>query len=226
MSSVLAFDASINHGAAVLLDDGKLSRVFFSTDHSSVIKKYGAKGRFICSHVPNSKNFDAFERTSARLVHWFSFFRKVIKEVNPNYIGIEDYAYSASMGSHQLGEIGGVLRIASWLSEKNVRLHDPSTVKMFAAHDGSANKYDMKRAVYTRWPESVLFKDYVHGKYLVIEEDLCDAFAVAQLVWLEVQLRNGLVRLRNLHPKEIQVFNRCTKRYPISLLDREWSKKQ
>jgi hypothetical protein len=53
-------------------------------------------------------------------------------------------------------------------------------------------------------------------------EDLADAYSAAKLIWTEYQLRNGLIDLKDLHEKEIQVFNRTTKSYPVNILGREW----
>jgi hypothetical protein len=103
-----------------------------------------------------------------------------------------------------------------------MRLHDPSSLKIFTAHDGSASKPEVVRCAKKRWPESKEFAKYSEGKYTATEEDLCDALAIAKMTWTEVLLRNGAMRLKDLHPQEVRVFNRCTSRWPTSLLDRDW----
>jgi len=103
---------------------------------------------------------------------------------------------------------------------------------MFAAHDGTAQKDSIERAVSDRW--SADFSKYNQPRANPTKknpkpkqdrstsEDLADAFAIAKIVNVEVLLRSGNAMLKDLHKKEIQVFNRVTKTYPVSLLDREF----
>lgn len=222
MRRVVGTDISLNHGACVLLVDGKLADYIFATDNRGTAETYPNGSVYI----PSQKIKDMQYREMFRLSFWNAYIAKMIKQFQPDFIGIEDYAYRAEMCAHQLGEIGGILRYLSWRSCQCVRIHDPSSIKMFTAHDGSADKIEMERSVHLRWPETDVFKKHNRGKYNLIEQDLCDAYAVAQLVWAEVCIRNGLLRTRDLHVKELQVFNRCTKRYPTSLLDREWVRRE
>ena len=218
---VLGADISMNHGAFVQLNAGKLDSYNFVTDRQKVAKISTKHG----THMFATKLKDMHERGVVRLGFWSTYLASVLGGA-ADYVGVEDYAYRIPMNAHQLGEVGGLFRLKAWLRHKKVRFHDPGSVKMFAAHDGTADKKEVAYFVQERWPETEEFRRYSYSRgktdYTVVEEDLCDAFAVAQLVWLEVQLRRGDVVMRDLHEKEIKVFNRVTKQWPVNILGRGW----
>jgi Holliday junction resolvasome RuvABC endonuclease subunit len=212
-------DVSINHGAVVCLqDNGALFDYWFMADKRAIANKSAKHGEYI----KKLKNPEI--HAVHRLECWEAFFFSLPIDHN-DYAGIEDYAYQASQGAHQIGEVGGIARKACWDDGARIRLHDPPSIKMFATHDGTADKKEMVREVLQRWPETKEFCKYTHLKNKTITEDLIDAYVIAKLVCVEVQLRNGSMKLSDLHEKEVQVFNRVTKRYPNNLLDREWIQK-
>lgn len=215
---VSGIDVSLNHGAFVSLRDGKLDDYLFVTDKSKLASKSLSHGVYL----KNDRKADKQARAVKRLEFWSGFFGDMRESFEPEYVGVEDYAYKAAQGAHQIGEVGGLLRLDLWVYDIKLRLHDPASLKMFAAHDGSADKEEIVCAVVERWEECREFANYRHGKDSTTVGDLCDAYTLAQLVWLEIQLRRGDKRLSDLHPKEVQVFNRTTKTYPINVLGREW----
>jgi hypothetical protein len=231
---VTGIDISMNHGAFVTLADGELSDYCFVTERESVARSSKKKGLYFSP----SKMKDMQERAICRLTYWEWYFNELFSwRISPivaktDFFGVEDYAYRAAMNAHQIGEIGGALRLKIWHTGKALRLHDPGSVKMFAAFDGTADKDEMIASSLKRWPETESFSKHTPepkrgaNPFRSVEEDLCDAYAIAKLVWLEVQLRRGTVNPRDLHPKELQVFNRCTKRWPVSLLGRDWLAKK
>ena len=220
---VLGIDVSINHGAFVTLLDGRLFQYRFVTDR----KKIADQMRIHATYLEASRAKDAGRRSLLRLDFWERYFPKVIVPLQ-QYVGLEDYAYRAIQGSHQLGEVGGMVRLWLWRIGCNIRLHDPASVKAYTAHDGTADKGLMIESVNARWPETRLFFrcSELRGRQAPEEEDLCDAYAIAQMVWAEVRLRRGELALSDLPEKEIQVFNRCTKRWPVSILGREWLRRR
>jgi hypothetical protein len=54
-------------------------------------------------------------------------------------------------------------------------------------------------------------------------QDLCDAYGLARLLLLELELRSGITKLSDLNEIEIRVFNRITKAFPVNLLDRDFT---
>jgi Holliday junction resolvasome RuvABC endonuclease subunit len=219
---VLGIDISVNHGAFVVLRKGKLDHFRFVTDRSTVAKSSKEYGTYFFP----AKLRDWQERAILRVAFWSSWLSSTFQNdeliAATTHAGIEDYAYDAGMNAHQIGEVSGLVRLRVWKSGRAMRLYDPSSIKMFAAHDGTASKSEMIEEVHRRWKDTQMFSRYSKGQFTGVEEDLCDAYAIAQLVWTEVQLRAGAIRLKDLHEREIRVFNRCTKRWPVSLLDRDW----
>jgi Holliday junction resolvasome RuvABC endonuclease subunit len=213
----------------VELTDGEMTNFWYITSQAGSAAQSDQHGHRLV--LPKTKERQVL--SLARLA-WLKDFmaEKVLKASQPDYVGIEDYAIRAEQGAHYLGEIGGIARLLCWSKGVKLRLHDPITVKMFTAHDGTCQKDSIERAVLKRW--SVDFSPYNQpspkptksnpkpNQNRTTSEDLADAYAIAKIVWTEILLRDGRVAMKELHPKEIQVFNRITKTYPISLLDREW----
>jgi Holliday junction resolvasome RuvABC endonuclease subunit len=223
---VLGCDISLNHAGFVLLEDGDLVDVRYFTNI------VGSANRSKCgTRLPKFKTQDKQIKSMQRLVWIRDYIKNTILTLGANYIGIEDYALSESQGSHQLGEIGGIVRSMIFDYGVPMRLHDPFSIKMFVAHNGLAKKDQMESCVLDRW--GVDFSDYnaplsarSKKQNRQTSEDLTDAFSIAQLVWVEYLLRNGDMLMKNLHEKEVRVFNRITKAYPVNLLDRHWIVKQ
>jgi Holliday junction resolvasome RuvABC endonuclease subunit len=215
-------DVSLNHGALVVLKDGKLADFAYYTRSAGIAAK-SKRG----TRMPEFKDRDPHIRSAKRLAwleHWWD--KTALMRQNLGYLAIEDYAIGAAQGAHQLGEVGGIVRILSWFRGVRVRLHDPVALKMFVAHHGQAEKCDMEAAVSERWG-----MDFSHlasppaksGKQSrETAEDLADAAGLAYMAWTEIQVRSGHVPLKDLHEYELRVFNRTTKHQPLSLLDREW----
>jgi Holliday junction resolvasome RuvABC endonuclease subunit len=221
--TVEGWDLALNHAGFVRLVDGHLKDFVYATDKAGAADQSAVHGR----RLPKWKMEDKQEESMLRLRWWEQFLRRHLERTKPDYVGIEDYALEGGAhGAHYKGELGGVARLAALAAGAKMRLHDPGSVKLYAAHNGKAEKDEVEEAVYKRW--GIEFGHFnpkpKPGKKQnrQTSEDLADAFAVARLVWMEVQLRAGRALLSQLHPKEVQVFNRVTKAYPVSLLGREW----
>lgn len=232
---VYGIDLSLNHSAVVELCDGQLGRFWYVTSIVGSAKRDPSRGTRL--HLP--KTADPQQYQVWRLQWWDVWLNKLFSSVRPRYLGIEDYALGghapkgkdgkpgAQHGGHYKGELGGCTRVIAMSYGAQIRLHEPNSIKMFVAHNGHAKKPQIEKAVFDRW--GLDFSEYnspqVKGKKenRQTSEDLADAAGIAQMIWTEVQLRRGILQLIDLgHPKEIQVFQRCTKRYPISLLGRDW----
>lgn len=233
MVKVLGMDISLNHGGVVELTDGEISNFWYYTSLAGSANRSRRGWRIDPSvYKPKDKLV-----VSVRRLAWLEvFLRRMLAPGDVEYVGLEDYAYSADRGAHQLGEAGGMARLICYKAGLKLRLHDPISTKMFVAHDGTCQKDAVQRAVERRWgidfspvdqpmPKPTEKRpDPTQNKQT--SEDLADAFAIAQLVWTEVQLRSGAIVMSQLHEKEVRVFNRVTKTYPINLLNREWIYKE
>jgi Holliday junction resolvasome RuvABC endonuclease subunit len=218
----LGIDASLNHGALVELDDGILTRFWYWTQLAGSAARHENGVRL---EIP--KSLDKQASTHWRLSWIKKYVIKIVRESRPDFAGLEDYAVGAAQGAHYLGEAGGVARLALRENGIKYRTHDPIAVKLYAAHDGSADKFLMEESVRRRW--GVDFSDYNQPPTKKGEqgrgtsEDLADAFAIARLVYVEARIRSGNLAMTDLeHDKERQVFLRTTKANPVNLLGREW----
>ena len=222
---VQGWDISLNHGAIVQLRDGKLDDFWFYSDKAGSVarsKKHGARVEL----PTTTRQPDRQVRSIIRL-DWVSRWIERTAFATPvGYVGLEDYAIGADQGAHYLGEIGGQARRLMWAHGVRYRLHDPIAVKLFVAHDATAQKDLIERSVFERWGADFGACNATssgRGKpSRQTSEDLADAFGLAQMIWTEYRLRKGLIRLSSLHVKEIQVFNRATKAFPVNVLGREW----
>lgn len=229
MTRIHGWDISLNHGAVVELVKGKVERFAYYTDIAGAAGAHPNGSRL---DIPTpTKQPDRQVRSAMRL-EWVSrWLDEILRTWRPDYVGLEDYAIRAEQGAHYLGEIGGQARRALWSAGVSFRLHDPIAVKMFVAHDGTAQKDLIEATVKKRWR-----LDFSHCNAprnpktkkepaRTTSEDLADAVGMAHLVWAELLVRTGELKLSELHEKEIQVFNRTTKANPINLLGREWLKR-
>jgi len=221
--SIMGCDVSLNHSAFVLLEDGELADFWYFTNIVGSANRSNKHG----TRLPNFKFGDKQTKAMHRL-NWIKcYIETLLSMVQIDYVGIEDYAVSEAQGAHYLGEIGGIVRLIFFERGVPMRLHDPVSIKMFVTHNGRAQKDQMEISVAQRWGRH--FSDFnapinpkTSKRNRQTSEDLADAFSVAKLVWTEVQLRNGAMKMNSMHEKEIQVFNRVTKSYPINLLARDW----
>jgi Holliday junction resolvasome RuvABC endonuclease subunit len=229
LEKTLGMDISLNHGAIVELTGGRLTnfRYYTTLVGSASLSNRGTRIDSDLFRLDVKHNLCV-----ARLAWIRTYLDQAFSHTSAVYAGIEDYALRAEQGAHQLGEAGGLAKLVCWDNGVRLRLHDPTSVKMFAAHDGTCQKDAVQRAVEDRWgvnfssldqhPAQPTAKNPTPKPNMQTSEDLCDAFAVAMLVWVEIQLRHGKIALSDLHEKEVRVFNRITKTYPINLLSREW----
>lgn len=226
---VQGWDISINHGAIVELEDGVLSWIFFWTDRAASASKLKHSVRLDLQKL-KKKHGDKHSFEHARLsIVRRCMFKVVTGRPPPDFVAIEDYAMARAQGAHQIGEIGGAARAILWTHGIRYRTIDPYSVKMFAAHDGGADKLLVEEAVSSRW--GLDFSKYnppppknpKKKQDRQTSEDLCDATTLAKIVEAEALLRSGEISLKDLeHDKERQVFNRTTKSFPVNILGREW----
>lgn len=222
---VQGMDISLNHGAVVQLRNGELDDFWYYTDQVGSAKRSKKHGFRV--ELPTPKKQPDKQIRSAIRLDWVSkWIDRIALGHKPHFSGLEDYAVGADQGAHYLGEIGGQARRLLWLRGVRFRLHDPIAVKLFVTHDGTAQKDLVEEFVLSRWKADFGNcndpKSKSKTKARQTSEDLSDAFGLAQLVWTEYLLRKGKIKLSSLHEKEIQLFNRVTKAYPINILGREW----
>ncbi len=78
----------------------------------------------------------------------------IIQYQRPDLVAIEGYAFGAENKAHQIGELGGVLRLA--LHKRDIPYVEipPAKAKQFATGKGNAQKDVVMREVLRRWKAS------------------------------------------------------------------------
>jgi len=221
-------DLSLNHGAVVELTAGELTGFWYYTTLAAAAKRSQYGTRLV---LP--KRLDKQAVALVRLDVVSEWLASLLDARKPEFAGFEDYAYHVAYGSHQLGELGGPNKLAVWRRGIKLRLHDPTSVKMFATDNGNADKPEVEAGVLRKWGQD--FGEYNQPlakptekrpdpkQNRVVSEDLADAYTIARLVWVEARIRAGKLGLDELaSDKERQVFLRTTKAFPINVLGREW----
>ncbi len=90
-------------------------------------------------------------RGMERLDYIQNSIRDILNRYSCDLVCIEGYAYARPNQAHQMGELGGVLRLL--LYRENVPYTEiaPPTLKKFATGKGNADKDQVMLQVYKRW---------------------------------------------------------------------------
>lgn len=236
---VVGWDQSINHAAAVALDwDGRVVAAWGYDTKPGIVKSLCEElahlpGPVALTRLPAryaDRAVDASQRHMHRLAWLHQWQTEVVEQIkalaHPDLDGggpihtIEDYAYGAAGSAHQVGEVQGSLRLALLQRRAGrIRLHSPTSVKLFACNDGHASKEQVQEAVASRWGFLAAAPN-VAVQASSLREDLADAFVLARMGWAEQLLRLGELQLKDLHESERRVFLRVTKTNPTNVLDR------
>lgn len=152
------------------------------------------------------------------------------------YVALEDYAYtSMTNNSYGLAEMVGIIKNYLWQHEYNLRLVDPSTLKLWATGKGSAYKKDMWKAA-----KSLVSTPLFDREDLMKEDrrrdssidlggpitDLSDSTLLALFVQQEWQIRNKEIFLDHLVAHQKRAFVKRTKASPIEILARPFIRKR
>lgn len=92
-------------------------------------------------------------------------------------VAIEGYAFAKPNQAHQIGELGGVLRVM--LTELGIKWIEvaPSQVKKFATGKGNAKKEEIAVAIYKRWGREFPTNDEADAFVLaVIGQAMADCY--------------------------------------------------
>lgn len=100
---------------------------------------------------PASKKKRIHADNMARLAHIDARISDVLARHSPDMAVIEDYAPRLqSSAAHRLAEIGGAARLACWRAGVPVALVNVMHAKIYATGKGTADKSDMRMALYQR----------------------------------------------------------------------------
>lgn len=87
----------------------------------------------------------------------------------PELIAVEGYSFGSKNAREQMGELGGIIRVALYEAGWPYVLVPPTLLKQFCTGKGNAQKNEMMRAVFKRW------------QYEAVDDNDADAKALAEL---------------------------------------------
>lgn len=194
--------------------------VWFTLDEQMNITKKEFMGftqvkKNATENIIHYKKKDFEDDISQYIFNRDKIFEAITKDgILPDYVAIEDYAYSANGKVFNIAESTGALKVKLYENYIPIRLYDPCSIKLFFSSYGNADKDRMKQC----------YDNLDEGEKLfgVINEDIIDAFFVTLLLYYELKIRKGLINLSLLPEYQIRVFNRVTKNYPENILVRNF----
>jgi Holliday junction resolvasome RuvABC endonuclease subunit len=142
------------------------------------------------------------------------------------YVALENYSFG-SRGSlaFTIGEFGGIVKNGIYENIENLKIREysPNAIKKFAVNHGTADKLMMEQG-YEKEKDKIDLSFYPS-----FEEDekspknnIVDAFYIAKLLQTELKLRKGLMQLKSLSDKQIEVFNEVSEKKKTNLLAQDF----
>lgn len=212
---LLGVDPSPTGTAVVGFYGGVPEKVWFCTGGKAVAKKWGESALYL-EKVGGTDEGGRLRRLS-RVRSWFD---GILESFRPEYVAFEDFIWAnkaGGMAGIMQAELGGVLRLDVLDRDIKFRSYDPAGVKISYSGKGNADKDFMMGIGRSDSRIKNLGLDKLEKKDL---NNVVDAVAVGDLLWVEIQVRAGEVQVRDLPNNLIRVFNRVTKAHPECLLDR------
>jgi len=238
---IIGADISLEHGAfCILNEDGLQESYLYVTNDEKEYAVNPSSAAFLDVVRGKEESLESYRirRTKSFLdifqKHIMGYITAVVDEI---YFSIEGYAYRASTNSIvQQGELNGQMKSMIYFDGGKIRIHDPSSLKLFATGKGNATKQEMldqslEEGFYC-WAPCYKTKNTVKKKISgKIEKtvkhdidgpktDVIDAYFLARFLWYELQLRSGAKEMADLPEHKIRVFNKVSKSYPINVLAR------
>jgi hypothetical protein len=214
MLKICGLDLSINGSGCVKFEvDDDLNIIKKDYMAFTQIKKYSTDKIFYYKKKDYRNKFDQNLHFKHRICSFCQ---------DADIIAIEGYAYGSAAGLiFDIAEFGSLIKYSLYQSLKKIRIYDICSIKMFGAGAGNAQKQDMVDSYYKLKNEDMFDWNFLN-KYDSPHTDLVDAFWIAQLLLVELRLRKGFVKLRDLTEKQIQIFNRTSKYFPNNILDTDF----
>lgn len=147
-----------------------------------------------------------------------------------SYGAIEDYSFASKGVVFHIGEACGNIKSKIYSSNIKLRIYNIAHIKKFASSFGGSGKelvvdsYDKLLDVekfdldYLLEDENSKKKKKKDPRYESPRSDIIDAFWICQMLLTELRLRRGLVQLRDLDEKKIEVFNAVSEKSKTNIL--------
>lgn len=206
----IGLDLSSSHFGMVIMEaDGKLDE---DIPWKAIVPlKKQEIDDFSC-RVPQRKkgesknNFDARRRDFMFCAFEMLYRDCCLEYLIPVFINIEDYAYNAknSQGMTGIAEITGIIKQYLYDGDVPLRLTAPTKLKKFATGRGNAGKRVMIESIdKNRFdiPKKLYAYD-AQGNLEGPATDLADAFWLAEILRVEMLIREGRMKLEDLNVKQ------------------------
>jgi len=145
-------------------------------------------------------------------------------DTTPSYIAIEGYAMGGMGKVFNIAEATALTKHMIYENGSPLRTYTPSAIKKFATGNGTSGKVSMFKKF---MEEENPFINLNHLDELKNpQEDIIDAYWIMRLLQTELKLRAGIITLRDLTSKQIEVFNAVSKANPQNLLVRDFVQKK
>ena len=212
MKKYLGLDMSLNHGAMVLINSetGWLEDYRYYTTTKKWTNNDNGLHLDVKEDDPDIYDAERLEQITCFLcafiyVHGMSY---------DGLAAVEGYAFGRNNKSHQIGELGGLVKHHMYyITQTPYRIYPPKSVKMFVTGNGNASKEDMIKAQ----------KPKIEGlpKGLPDENvgDLCDALGLAEMLRIEDRIKTGELTKAGLLTREAKTFYKGKK---VNFVDRPW----
>jgi Holliday junction resolvasome RuvABC endonuclease subunit len=220
---VVGVDQSAAGTAATALIDGRLAHVLFFADTKKSAREIKRETEFrgfdVEAYEPVAVKGTGDEvGKTARLRAIRDALSRFLRGVNPTHVAFEGYSMTkAPITSRVLGEVGGLVRVLLADLRFPFRVYPVEAIKSFATGNAAAEKAEMILACRDRWEGHNFLK---FGKTEGAAGNLADAYAIAQLLRLELRVRRGDLTLEEIDKESRAVLQRTTpKRQPVPLLE-------
>ena len=140
-----------------------------------------------------------------------------------NYIAFEDYAYMANGRITDLAESVGVLKYLLYNKNISLRFYAPSLIKMFSTTNGAADKSLMIKQYEQIGNPLNLPKNHLEEHPY---EDIIDAYFITKLLYTELAIRKGFIKLHELNEQQIRPFNHISASSKVNLLSLDFIQKK
>jgi len=209
---ILGLDASINSTGIVCatLDDNELMITGINYCGFTSVKRN------------RSANVILYGKFKSDMAKYLWMRNKIFEITGPvDYVAFEDYAYGGSGLVLNIAEYTALLKEIYYLNGSKIRLYDIKGIKKFATGDGNADKIRMNDE-FNKWNFNSNMDISKLPDYKSPKLDIIDAYYIMRLLQTELQLRRGLIQLRNMAENRIWAFNRVTKHAKENVLTREF----
>lgn len=239
---IFGLDISLDHAGIVCLNEDGIvvDYCYFTTTKKMAEVDPNHSTRLSNIREDESKDVFRLKRMNEYLSALIDFERKLIPSiVIPSYYSFEGYSYrSQSTSLCQIAELTGYLKHIIFEGGGSIRIHDPLSVKLFAANKGNASKKEVSVQAlphFSNFPEDLIQKKIIKKKgktslppdqwweeYDGPVTDIADAYILARMLYMELQVRKGNILLNQLDEGERRIFLRVSKAYPVNILDRSF----